>query len=48
MHHILSNLGLPALSSFETVRMGLVVQHSLIDTFLGGLDERSVLDDFLV
>ncbi len=48
VHHILSNLRLPALCSFETVRVGLVVEHSLVDTFLGGLDKGAVLDDFLV
>ena len=48
MHHALSDLGLPALCSLKTVRVGLVVEHGLVNAFLSGLDERAVLDDLLV
>lgn len=48
MHHVFPNLRLPALCSFETVRVGLIVEHSLVNAFLGSLDEGAVLDNFLV
>lgn len=48
MHHALAYLAFPPFCSLEAVRMRLVVEHSLVDLFLGIQDEGTVLDDFLI
>lgn len=48
MKHRFPNLAFPAGCSFEPVGMALVVEHGLVDFFLGIENKRSVLNDFLV